>query len=108
MSARARSTSGSSGMAGERVRGPAATPPCRGACARRDPRTRVVTRPPPGGTWSATEGGVPTTELLFGAGVPGLGPPLGPPFTAAPPPPRRPVPREPPDRSVPALDDLVA
>src|SRR3954463_6686479 len=46
--------------------------------------------------------------MLFGAGVPGLGPPLGPPFAAPPAPPRRQEPREPPDRSIPGLDDLVA
>src|SRR3954466_16397145 len=39
--------------------------------------------------------------------MPGLAPPLGPPFAPpAPPPPDRPP--EPPDRSIPALDDLVA
>jgi formylglycine-generating enzyme required for sulfatase activity len=40
--------------------------------------------------------------------VPGLGPPLGPPFAAPPPGPPAPrAPREAPDRSIPALDDLV-
>ena len=41
--------------------------------------------------------------------MPGLGPSLGPPFgPPAPAPPRPREPREPPDRSIPALDDLVA
>ena len=40
--------------------------------------------------------------------MPGLGPPLGPPFAPPPAPPRAQRPPEPPDRSIPALDDLVA
>jgi formylglycine-generating enzyme required for sulfatase activity len=50
--------------------------------------------------------GNPTTELLFGAGMPGLVAGAGPAFAPAP---RAPdAPRPAPDRSVPALDALVA
>jgi formylglycine-generating enzyme required for sulfatase activity len=51
------------------------------------------------------EGRPPTTDLLFGAGMPGLAPPAGPAFASAVPAPARP--RVPPDRSVPPLDALV-
>src|SRR3954447_24577709 len=78
-------------------------------------RTRTLARaataglrshPPRAGHGSATDGRGPrTTELFFGAGMPGLAPPAGPPLHPAPPAPDRPRPA--PDRSVPPLGDLV-
>src|SRR3954469_7159142 len=58
------------------------------------------------GTWfSDRRKGPPTTELFFGAGMPGLAPPAGPAFAPAPPAPV--PPRVAPARSVPPLDALV-
>src|SRR3954451_12399439 len=79
------------------------------------PRTRPLappstmglrSHPPRAGHGSATDGRGPrTTELFFGAGMPGLAPPAGPPLHPAPPAPDRPRPA--PDRPVSRLGALV-
>src|SRR3954454_22874110 len=95
ISARARSTSGSSGMTVQRTRTLA-----RAATA------GLRSHPPRAGHGSATDGRGPrTTELFFGAGMPGLAPPAGPPLHPAPPAPDRPRPA--PARSGPPLGDLA-
>src|SRR3954447_8492064 len=101
MSARARSTSGSSGMCGayERTAGRCVAAPLRRALA--PPRRRGL-----GSSPRATKRRPPTTELFLGAGLPGPLPgadPLAVPAPPAPPPRARPSP----DRSVPPLDALV-
>src|SRR6185295_17963716 len=98
MRARARSTSGSSGMGVCSVR---ATPAPGTTCAAANALTRLAAAGP-----TSDEGRPPTLDPFLGAGVPGLVPAAGPAFAPAPNAPVRPP--VPPDRAVPPLRAVVA